>query len=70
VRKAVIAAAVTGGAVAVRRRRPKKVAAVITAAEVPAQRVALTEIMKGDGELVLAEQDAQDARILALIDQL
>jgi hypothetical protein len=70
VRRAVIAAAVTGGAVAVRRRRPKKAVTGPKAPVVPGPRVALTEIMEGDDELVLADQDAQDARILALIDQL
>jgi hypothetical protein len=67
VRKAAIAAAVTSGAGAVRRRRPKK--ADPKAPAIPAQRSALSPLVEDDAELVLADQDAQDARILALIDR-
>jgi hypothetical protein len=72
-RKALLAAAVTSGAVVVNRRRhrlptesvPEPLPVLATA---PAQRRA--PFLEDDGDLVEAEQDAQDAAILALLDRL
>ena len=70
-RKALLAAAVTSGAVVVNRRRhrlPTESAPETVLATAPAQRRAT--FLEDDGDLVEAEQDAQDAAILALLDRL
>jgi hypothetical protein len=74
VRRALIAAAVTSGLVAVRRRsrlQPPPPAAdpepEPAPAVVPTQRA---KIVEGDAELSVADQEAEDDRILALLDRL
>ena len=66
-RRALIAAAVTSGLVAAGRRRHRPPAQAPAPPAVPRQR---SRIVEGDAELSVALEDAQDERILALLDRL
>ena len=73
-RKAVLAAAVASGLVAVSRLRPARPARpsagpVPGATDIPRQR-GLAPFVEGDADLVLADQEAQDARVLQALDEL
>ena len=74
-RKSVIAAAVTTGVVAAAVRRGNRTPSRTVrkpAPVIPVQRIRteLEQLVEGDAELVVAEQEAQDTQILAALDQL
>jgi hypothetical protein len=71
----VIAAAVTTGMVAAATRRAPRARRAAAkrpapAPVIPAQRTALALLVEGDADLVVADQDACDARVLEALDQL
>jgi hypothetical protein len=71
-RRVVVAALATGVVAAARRRRPLASTATRAVPTVPAQPEPapshLRLLVEGDADLVLAEQDASDEHVLAVLD--
>lgn len=68
-RTALIATAVTSTVVAVRRRRRPAPPTGVVLPALPAQRTSTPCFLDDDADLSVAEQQAQDERVLAALDR-